>query len=133
MIRQKWEQQPGNVCRGSWVSFHPNDTVMFRQRQDHPITKMMINRDERSFLLNSPLQNQRVISPCLTSFFRANDIMPSVAQKRGQFDPQHLIQVKAHGGLRDTEGCNLRVQNGMSGVLQGGLNVIPRQFRVAAQ
>jgi hypothetical protein len=52
---------------------------MFRQRQDYPIAKMTINRDERSFLLNSPLQNQRIISPCLASFLRANDIMPCVA------------------------------------------------------
>jgi len=59
--------------------------------------------------------------------------MPCVAQKHTQFDPKHLIEVKAHGGLRDIEGGDFRVQNGMPGVLQGGLNIIPRQFRVASQ
>jgi hypothetical protein len=58
MICQQRKQQLGNVCRGSWVGFHPNDPVMFGQGQDYPITKMRINRDERSFLLHSPLQNQ---------------------------------------------------------------------------
>ena len=58
---------------------------------------MMINRDERSFSLDSPLQNQRVISPRLASLLRAKNIMPCVAQQRGQFDSKHLIQVKAHG------------------------------------
>lgn len=115
------------------MGFHPNDTVMFRQRQNHPIAKMTINRDERSLLLNSPLQNQRIISPCLASFLRTDDIMPCVAQKRSQFHPKHLIQVKAHGGLRDTQGGDFRMQNGMPGVLQGSLNIIPRQFRVAPQ
>ena len=40
---------------------------------------------------------------------------------------------RARGGLRDTRGGDFRVQNGMPGVLQGSLNIIPRQFRVAAQ
>jgi hypothetical protein len=106
---------------------------MFRKRQYNPIAKMTINCDERSFLLNSPLQNERIISACLAGFLRADDIMPCVAQKGSQFDPKHLIQVKAHGGLRDTEGGDFRVQYGMPGVLQGSLNIIPRQFRVAAQ
>lgn len=133
MIRQQRKQQLGDICRGSWVGFHSNDPVMFRQREDHPITKMTINCDERSFLLDCPLQNQCVISPCLASFLRANRIMPCVAQKPSQFDPQHLIQIKAHGGLRNIQGGDFRVQNGMPGVLQGSLNVIPRQFRVAPQ
>ena len=68
-----------------------------------------------------------------TGLGRANDIVPGVVQKRGQFDPKHLIEVNAHGGSRDTEGGNFRVQNGMPGVLQGSLNIIPRQFRVAVQ
>ncbi len=37
---------------------------------------MTIYRDERSFFLNSPLQNQRIISPRLASFLRADDITP---------------------------------------------------------
>jgi hypothetical protein len=59
--------------------------------------------------------------------------MPRVAQKRGQIDPEHLIEVKAHSGLRDTVGGDFRVQNGLSGVLQDSLNIIPGQFKVAAE
>jgi hypothetical protein len=117
----------------SWVGFDPNNTAMFRQRQDHPTTEMMVNRDEGSFLLNSPLENQRIIGPRLASFLRANDIMPCIAQRRGQFNPKHLIQLKTHSGLRHTEGGDLRVQNGTPGVLQGSVDIIPRQCRVAAQ
>jgi hypothetical protein len=65
---------------------------MFRQQQDHPITKMTINRDERSFPLNSPLQNRCIISPCPASFLRADNIMPCVSQKRSQFDSKPLVR-----------------------------------------
>ena len=44
-----------------------------------------------------------------------------------------MIEVKAHGGLRRIEGGNFRVQNGLPGVFKGGLNIIPCQFRVAAE
>jgi len=66
-----------------------------KNRNPNPkaIYSLTINRDERSFLLNRPLQNQRIISPRLACFLGANDIMPGFAQKRGQFDPKHLIQV----------------------------------------
>ena len=94
---------------------------------------MMINRDERSILVNCPLQNQCVISPSLASFLRANDVMPGLAQERGQLGPKHLIQVKAHCGLTNIRGGDFGVQNGMPRVLQGSLDVIPRQFRVASQ
>ena len=133
MIRQQRKKQIGDICRGSWVGFDPNDTVMFGQRQNHPVTKMTINRDKGSFLLNSRLENQRVISPRLASLLRADNIMPRVAQKPGQLDPKHLVQVKAHGGLGGIQNGRFRMQNGMPGVLQGGLNVIPCQFRVTAQ
>jgi hypothetical protein len=94
---------------------------------------MTINRDERSSPPNGPLQNQRIISPCLASFLRANDIMPCVAQQHSQIDAQHLIQVKAHGGLSTVQGGDFGVLNGMLGILQGRLNIIPRQFRVPLQ
>jgi hypothetical protein len=134
MICQQRKQQLGNVCRGSWVGFHPNDSEMFRQRQDHPITKMTVKRDERSFLLHSPLQESAHRQPVRGQFPRTRERHHALRRaKASQFDPKHLIEVKAHGGLRDIEGGDFRVQNGMPGVLQGSLNIIPRQFRVAAQ
>jgi ABC-type molybdate transport system ATPase subunit len=111
---------------GRVAEFGPPDQIFSAPKNE-------INCDERSFLLDSPLQNQRVISPCLATFLRADDIMPCLAQKRSQFNPKHLIQVKAHGGSRNIQGRDFRVQNGMPGVLQGSLNVVPRQFRVASQ
>ena len=112
-----------------------NDPEMLRQRQDHPIPKMTIKRYQRSLLLHGPSKEQRIVSPRLASLARANGVMPGVAQKRGQFDPKHLIEVKAHDRSRrvEIEGGDFRVQNGASSVLQGGLNILPRQFRVAAQ
>ncbi len=80
MIRQQWKQQLGDVGGGSWMCLHPNDAKMFRQRQNHPITKMVIYRDERSSFVNRPLQNLGIISPCLANILRPNNIMPCVAQ-----------------------------------------------------
>lgn len=84
------------------MCLHPDYSEMFRQRQDRPIPKMTVKRDQYSLLLHSPFKNQRVVSPFVAGLGRANDIMSGITQKRGQFDPQHLIEVKAHGGLGDT-------------------------------
>ncbi len=115
------------------MRFHPDDSKMFRQWQHNPIAKMAVKRDQRSFLLHGSFKNQGVVSPPLTSLRRANDIMPGRAQERRQFDPKHLIEVKAHGGLRRVESGDFRVEDGMPGVLQGSLNILPREFRIAAQ
>ena len=98
MIRQQREQQLGNVFCGSRMSFNSDDSTMFRQRQDNPITKMTIQRNQRSLLLHGPFKHQRVISPCLAGFGRADNIMTCLAQQQNQFDPKHLIEVKAQDG-----------------------------------
>jgi hypothetical protein len=106
---------------------------MFRQRKNNPVAKMSVKRNQRSLLLYGPLKNLRVVSPRLSSFGRADDIIPGLAQNRRQFDPKHLIKVEAHGGLCRIKRRDFRMQNGMPGILQGSLNIVPRQFRVAAQ
>jgi hypothetical protein len=94
---------------------------------------MPIERDERSLLLHGPFQDERVVSPCLARLESANNIMTGVLQKRRQFDSKHLIEVNAHRGLRRIKGGDFRVQDGVPGVMQSSLNILPRQFRVAAQ
>ncbi|SPE58817.1 hypothetical protein SBV1_2850024 [Verrucomicrobia bacterium] len=54
---------------------------MFRQWQDNPITEMTIEGDERSFLPHGSPENLRVISPCMASLGRADNIMACIAQK----------------------------------------------------
>ncbi len=81
MISQKWEQKLGNIFRRCGVRLDPNGSEMFRKRQHNPIAKMTIKRDQRSLLLHGTFKNQRVVSPCLAGFGRANDIMPSRLQK----------------------------------------------------
>ncbi len=49
---------------------------MFRQWQNHPIPKMMIHRDEATFLPDSALEYERIVSPRLAGFLGANDIVP---------------------------------------------------------
>ena len=115
------------------MSFHPNDSEMLGQRQNHPITKVAVQRYQSSLLAHGPLKNQRVVSPSLADLGRADNVMPGVPQKRGQFDPKHLIKIKAHGGSGRVDGGDFRVQNAMSSVFQSRLNIVPVQFRVAAQ
>jgi len=81
MDRQQREQQLGNVLRRSRVCFHSNHPKMFRQWQDNPITEMTIEGDERSFLPHGSPENLRVISPCMASLGRADNIMACIAQK----------------------------------------------------
>ncbi len=133
MIRQKREQNLGNIFRGSRMRFHSNDSKMFRQRQYDPIAKMSIERNQRSLRLYGPFKNQRIVSACLAGLGRTDDIMPGFAQKQREFDPKHLIEVEAHGGLRRIKGGDFRVQHGLPGVLQDGLNIGPCQFGVTAQ
>jgi hypothetical protein len=133
MLRQQREQQHGNVFRGSRVSPYPNHPEMFGQRKYHPVPKMTIKRDQCSLFLYRTFKNLCVISPRLAGFGCTENIMPGLAQGRCQFGPQHLIEVKAHGGLRRVASGDFRVQNGLPGVLEDRLNVRPRQFRIAAQ
>jgi hypothetical protein len=133
MVRQQGKQNPGNVFGGSWVSFDPNDSQVLRQRQNDPVAKVAIQCYQSSLLLHGPRENLRIVRPCLAGFRSTNDVMSGFAQTHRQFDAKHLIEVKAHGDLRRIEGGNFRMQNGMPGVLQSSLNIIPCQFGVAAQ
>ncbi len=54
---------------------------MFGQRQNNPIAKMPVKRDQCSLLLYGPFENQRVVSPRVAGFGSANNIMPGIAQK----------------------------------------------------
>ena len=81
MIRQKREQNLGNIFRGSRMRFHPDDAEMFRQWKYDPIAKMSIECNQRSFLLHGPLKNQCVVGACLAGLGHTDDIMPGVTQK----------------------------------------------------
>jgi len=94
---------------------------------------MTINRDKGSFLLNSPLENQRVISRAWPVCSARTTSCPASRKSPANSTRSILVQVKAHGGLGGIQNGRFRMQNGMPGVLQGGLNVIPCQFRVTAQ
>jgi hypothetical protein len=131
MIRQKREQKLGNIFRESRMRFYPNDSEMFRQRQYNPIAKMSIECNQRALLLHDSFKNQCVVSARVTGFGRTEDIIPGIAQKRGQFGPEHLIEVQAREDLRRIKGRDFRVQNGLPGVLQGRLNIIACQFWIA--
>jgi len=111
MIREKRKQNLGNIFRGSRMRFYPNDAAMFRQRQDNPIAKMSIERNQCSLFLHGPFKNQCVVGACLAGLGHTDDIMPDFAQEQGEFDPKHLIEVKSHGSLRRIEGSDFRVQN----------------------
>ena len=91
------------------MRFDSDNSEMFGQRQHYPIAKVTIEGHQRSFLLHGPFENQRVVSPSLTGFGRANDIVPSVPQKQRQFDPEHLIEVNSHDGLHGTERGDFRM------------------------
>ena len=78
-------------------------------------------------------KNHCVISPCLARFGSADYVVSRVAQKSAQFHSKHLIEVEAHSGLYCVNWGNIRVKNGMPGVFQSSLNIIPGQFWIAAQ
>jgi hypothetical protein len=39
-----------------------------------------------------------LVGPFLAGFGCANDIVTRLAQKYGQVDPEHLVEIKSHGG-----------------------------------
>ncbi len=78
MICQKREQNLGDIFCESRLGFYPDDSEMFRQWQNDPVSKMSIECDQRSLLLYSSFQNQRVVSTCLANLGRANDIMSGI-------------------------------------------------------
>jgi hypothetical protein len=94
---------------------------------------MFIECDEYSLLLHSPFQNQRIVSARLAGFGRAHDVVARRTQEGREFDPKHLIEVKAHDGLSRAEGGDFCVQNGLPGVAERGLNIGPRQLRIASK
>ncbi len=94
---------------------------------------MPVKRHQCSLLLDRPFKNLRIVSPRLANLRRLNNVMPRIAQQRGQFDPKHLIEVKAcHTSCRVERGY-FRVQNGMPGVFQSSLYVRSCQFRITSQ
>jgi hypothetical protein len=101
------------------------NSKMFRQRKDHPITEMSIQRDQRSLLSYRPVQDQRIIRPRLPDLFSADYVVPFLRQQSCEFNAQHLIEVKAHRRLRCVQSGDLRMENRLARIFQSGLNVLP--------
>ena len=115
------------------MRLHPDNAEMFGQWQYHPVTKMLVERDQCSLLLAGAFENERIIGSRLANFGCPHDIVSMSAQKFRQLGAQTLIQVKLHGKSGRVESLNFRVQNGSAGVIQNRLNIHTRELRVAAQ
>jgi len=106
---------------------------MLGQRQHNPIAEMLIHRDQDPLLLQSPFQDQRVVSARLADLGSADDIMTRGSQKRRKLHTKHLVEVKAHDGLDQIRGSEFCMQNGLPGVPKGGHNISLRQLRITSE
>lgn len=132
-VRQQRQQYFDDVLSRRRMCFHPNHIEMFGQRQHHPVAKMFVQRNQRSFFLHRAFEDQRVLGPCLSDFRGADDVRPTRPQQVRQLRPQHLVEVEPHGGSGRLQGGKFSVQHRLAGVIQCGLNVGTGQFRISAQ
>ena len=132
-VGQQGQQHGSDILHRGRMRLHPDDAEMSGQRQDHPVAKMSIKRDERSFLAHGAFQNQRIIRAGLAGFRGTHHVLPASAQQFAEFRSQALVEVKTHVESSRCESSDFRVQNGVPGVIENGLDVGAGQFRVAAQ
>ena len=60
------------------IYFQTDNTRMFTQRKDDPITKMFIKRNENTIFRNGSFQNLSIIGSCLTNFRSTPHIVPFI-------------------------------------------------------
>ena len=115
------------------MRFDANDSAMFRQRQHHPITKVFIQCDENALVASGPVENQRIIRARLTGLTGSHYVVAMRTQRVGEIGPQHLVEIKTHGNSGRLQNGEFGVQHGLTGIIQGRLNVGPGQFRIGVQ
>jgi len=50
------------------MRFHTDDAEVLGQRQHHPVAKMLVQRNEGSFVPHGTFKNQRVVGAGLADF-----------------------------------------------------------------
>ena len=132
-VPQQRQYQCGDILDCGWVRFDSDHATMLGQGQYHPVAEVFVQRDECSLLAHGAFENQGVVCTRLAGFRSPRHVVPARAQEVGQVRPQHLVEVEAHSGLDRVGNSDLRVEDGLTSIIQGGLNVGARQFRIAAQ
>ena len=82
---------------------------------------------------NGACQDVRVVGSSLASFQSPEDIMSVGLQPSGKFGSKHLVEIESHSKSGRFQCHNVRMNNGMAGIAQSRLNVLPPQFRIPVQ
>lgn len=72
---QSWQQERGHILRRWRMRLHTNDAKVARQGAYDPVAEVLVEGDEASLLLNSSLQDQRIICSGLSGFRSTDSVV----------------------------------------------------------
>ena len=102
VCRQKRQQQFGDTRRQWRMNSDADYSRMTVKRQENPVAKILVERDDGTSVVAGPVQYLRIVRPGLAHLTCANNIVPVSPQCRREVRVKHLVQVEFHSSLTAT-------------------------------
>jgi len=133
--RQEWPKQRGRLLGRGRFRFYANHACVFIKRQNRPVAEIAVASNQHTRVSAREREDFGVIRAGFHHFGRGDDVVPFASQDFREIQMKHLVEKEAHGLGRSGRGGreNVGVLDGRAGVEQRGLNILPREPRIAAE
>ena len=96
MRRQERLENLNDLFGRCWVSLDANDTMTLRERQNHPVSEMLVKGNQSPLFRHRSMQDVLVVGTTHPHFRCPRYLVALSAKPVGHFDAKHLVQEQSH-------------------------------------